>query len=198
MLDNTEARSRNIPGTHEVRKTMRQQTHANRICYGTPIFVTFSPSERDSAIMLRLARARKLDPAVTRDGTAHTQGRDKPELDVEFCRLNPEALAAELPSYDTRRAMLAKDPLACSDGFRTLVQLALRHLFGVRYCPQCPNCCTTDESCTDAFGSNATACGGIFGRIDAAFGSIECQKSGALHVHFQAPHLLKTRKPTKT
>ena len=75
--------------------------------------------------MLRLARARKLDPAVTRDGTAHTQGRDKPELDVEFCRLDPEALAAELPSYDTRRAMLAKDPLACSDGFRTLVQLAL-------------------------------------------------------------------------
>ena len=30
------------------------------------------------------------------------------------------------------------------------------------------------------------ATGGIFGRIDAVYGSIECQKSGALHLHLQA------------
>eukprot|EP00971_Amphidinium_carterae_P310749 6175213-Amphidinium_carterae.1 len=33
ILDNCEARTRNIPGTHEVRKIMRHQTHGNRICY---------------------------------------------------------------------------------------------------------------------------------------------------------------------
>ncbi|MCV6602461.1 MAG: helitron helicase-like domain-containing protein, partial [Cohaesibacter sp.] len=38
----------------------------------------------------------------------------------------------------------------------------------------------------DAFGSNATAKGGIFGRIDSIYGAIECQKSGTLHVHIQA------------
>ena len=38
----------------------------------------------------------------------------------------------------------------------------------------------------DAFGSNATAKGGIFGRIDSVYGAIECQKSGTLHVHIQA------------
>ena len=38
----------------------------------------------------------------------------------------------------------------------------------------------------DAFGSNATATGGVFGRIDAVFGAIECQKCGTLHLHLQA------------
>ncbi|CAE7906335.1 unnamed protein product, partial [Symbiodinium microadriaticum] len=50
--------------------------------------------------------------------------------------------------------MLTKDPVACADGFRTLVQLALRHLFGVRYCPRCPDCGNSSRPCTDAFGSN--------------------------------------------
>ena len=149
---------------------MRHQTHANRICHGTPLFVTFSPSERDNTLMLRLARARQNDPSLREETETNraAQGRSKPELDVEFFSLSPEALAAELPPYDDRRAMLTKDPLACADGFRTLVQLALRHLFGVRYCPRCPDCGNAKEPCTDAFGSNAMACGGIFGRIDAA------------------------------
>ena len=73
--------------------------------------------------------------------------------------------------YDERRALLARDPLACAEGFRTLVMLTLRHLFGVRYCPDCPNCAQSDRPCMDAFGSNATAKGGIFGRIDAIYGS---------------------------
>eukprot|EP00971_Amphidinium_carterae_P155382 3081675-Amphidinium_carterae.1 len=48
ILDNLEARSSNIAGTHEIRKKMRYQTHANRVHYGTSVFVTFSPSERDT------------------------------------------------------------------------------------------------------------------------------------------------------
>ena len=90
-----------------------------------------------------------------------------------------------LPSYDDRRAMLAKDPLASCEGFHVLVQLALRHLFGVRYCPKCPDCSLTDNPCTDAMGSNAMPCGGILGRVDAAYGAIEFQKAGPAHVHFQ-------------
>ena len=96
------------------------------------------------------------------------------------------SLLQELPPYDERKALLARDPLACAEGFRTLVLLALRHLFGVRYCHRCPDCAQSDNPCMDAFGSNAMATGGIFGRIDAVYGSIECQKSGALHLHLQA------------
>lgn len=82
--------------------------------------------------------------------------------------------------------MLARDPLACAEGFHTLVLLALRHLFGIRYCRNCPDCAQSDAPCTDAFGSNATAMGGIFGRVDAIYGSLECQKSGNFHIHLQA------------
>ena len=64
-LLNTEARTRRLPGTHEIRKTMRHQANANRVVYGTAIFITFSPREKeDSSIMMRLVRARQSDPAV--------------------------------------------------------------------------------------------------------------------------------------
>ncbi|CAJ1413430.1 unnamed protein product, partial [Effrenium voratum] len=185
ILANVEARAANIPGTHEVRKTMRLQTHAYRVCYGTSIFLTFSPSERDTALMLRLARVREEDPALLRDGAKKFQARGAPALDEEFCRLSPEALAESLPNYEDRRALLARDPLACAEGFRTLVLLTLRHLLGVRFCPRCPNCAASERPCSDAFGSNALATGGVLGRVDAVFGSIECQKSGALHAHMQ-------------
>ena len=75
--------------------------------------------------MLRFARARQSDPSLSQESATSraAQGRGKPDLDVEFYSLSPEALAAELPPYDDRRAMLTKDPVACADGFRTLVQL---------------------------------------------------------------------------
>ena len=93
VLGNMEARARNIPGTHEVRKTMRHQTHACRVGYGTAIFVTMSPSERDSTLMVRLTRARQSDPAVRSDGSGTFQQRDRPALDVDYVRLSPEAFA---------------------------------------------------------------------------------------------------------
>ena len=53
-------------------------------------------------------------------------------------------------------------------------------------CPHCPNCATTWHPCTDTAGSNATVVGGVFGRVDAAYVSIEAQKStGSLHAHCQ-------------
>ncbi|CAJ1386507.1 unnamed protein product [Effrenium voratum] len=185
VLDNLEARTRRIPGTQEVRTTMRLQTHANRVCYGLSVFLTFSPSERDTALMLRLARVRQSDPSLQSDRDRSFQSRSSPKLDEEFCRLSPEALLEELPDYDERKTLLARDPLACAEGFRVLVLLALRHLLGVRFCPRCPDCAASDSPCADAFGSNATATGGVLGRVDAVYGSIECQKAGSLHGHFQ-------------
>ena len=95
VLSNVEARAKTTPGTHEIRKTMRHQTHAYRVAYGTAVFVTFSPSEKDSALMVRLARARQSDPAVQEDGTAFWHRRDRPNLDVDFMRLSPEALVQD-------------------------------------------------------------------------------------------------------
>lgn len=61
-------------------------------------------------------------------------------------------------------------------------------LFGMRVCPFCPDCNNSVRGvpCNDIFGSNAFAEGGIFGRIDAGYTSIEAQKStGSLHAHSQ-------------
>ena len=48
LLQNIEHACRTIPGTQEVRRMMRFDTQAHRICYGTPLFVTFSPDENQS------------------------------------------------------------------------------------------------------------------------------------------------------
>ena len=93
LLMNCEARTKKIPGTHEVRSTMRHHTHAYRVNYGLAQFVTFSPSERDTAIMLRMVRARKKDPAIQDDPAKAFYERNKPDLDVDYLRLSPERLA---------------------------------------------------------------------------------------------------------
>ena len=82
-----------------------------------------------------------------------------------------------LPPYDVRRKILAGDALASVDGFRVMVLLTFEHLFGLRVCQNCPQCNVGSSPCQDLFGSNATAEGGIFGRIDAVYTSLEAQKS---------------------
>ena len=83
--------------------------------------------------------------------------------------------------------MLAKDPLAAVDGFRVLVMLTYKELFGLRMCPCCPHCNGAHGvPCQNLFGSSSTAEGGIFGRVGAVYTSIEALKStGALHAHSQ-------------
>ena len=87
--------------------------------------------------------------------------------------------------HDQRKAILARDPLACVYGFHVLVGLIFRHIFGLHFCPRCPDCAASSTPCMDAFGSSSTAVGGVFGRVDAVYGSLECQKSGAYHMHAQ-------------
>ena len=78
---------------------------------------------------------------------------------------------------------------ASVDGFRVLVLLVMEHLFGLRVCRQCPDCNLASSPytpCQDQRGSSATLVGGVFGRMDAAYVTIEAQKStGSLHAHCQ-------------
>ena len=91
-----------------------------------------------------------------------------------------------VPCWEQRRRVLARDPLASVDGFQTLALLLLKHIFGLHMCQQCPDCVRTWHPCIDIAGSSATVVGGVFGRVDAAYISIEAQKStGSLHAHCQ-------------
>ena len=115
---------------------------------------------------------------------------DSPDLlrDPFDCVLSvsPKDLIESLPSYDERRRILATDSLASVEGFRVMVQLTFKYLLGVNYCSNCPDCSVSADPCQDLFGSSVQAEGGIFGRVDAIFTSIEAQKStGSLHAHSQ-------------
>ena len=180
-----------LPGTQEARRHMRHDIEAMRVRYGLPIFVTFSPDEAHQLLYVRLCRTRLSDPGYTRRASEDVElgGRSWPrlcdDLRVPVASLI-ETTRACPPDWRRRRGLLARDPLASVDGFRMLVTLALRHLFGVRFCWQCPDCDRVPSSCQDLFGSNAAAAGGVFGRADAIYVAIEAQKSsGSLHAHAQ-------------
>ena len=192
MLRSISGTAKHLPGTQEARAKMRHEIEAMRVRYGTPIFVTMSPDEAHQLLFVRLSRGRVADPCHARDtpDLVAARGRDWPplckDLTLPVASL-VETLCQDLPSWQDRRAILARDPLASVDGFRMLMSLALRHLFGVRFCSRCPECNRRSSGqCQDALGSGASATGGVFGRVDAVYVAIEAQKStGSLHGHTQ-------------
>ena len=136
--------------------------------------------------MIRLSRTRINDPCHMSDPMlSKWSAHDTPSLNEEFATLSVAELVEALPTCSERQKLLARDPLACADGFRVLCRLVFDRLFGIRFCTKCPDCNIAPKCCQDVFGSNATPEGGIFRRADAVYGSIECQKCGSLHLHAQ-------------
>ena len=140
--------------------------------------------------MLRLARTLSNDPVTRADDVARKfGGRLQPSLDKDFVDhgVSVDALSDMVPNFEDRRKMLSRDALASVDGFRIIIDCALKYLFGIRKCANCPKCYECSRKCCqDAFGSNAEPTGGILGRVEAVFASIEAQKSsGSLHAHVQ-------------
>ena len=193
FLNNMRHTAQGLPGTQEARKRMRFEIQAMRIKYGVPLFITFTPDEAHQLLFIRMSRVRQCDPVrVT------SVQQDFPAGDINFPPLaelgsttSPFESQIVLPmSWADRREILARDPLAAVDGFRVLTHLMLKHLFGVRTCPMCPDCNVFQEDqatpCQDEGGNNAEPCGGIFGRVDAVYISLEAQKStGSKHGHAQ-------------
>ena len=107
LLRNIEHASRSLPGTQETRRMMRFATQAYRIKYGTPIFVTFSPDESQSLLMVRMSRTRRNDPvflSTLSSRAKHFSGADSPDLsthpdDVLF-EVSVKDWIHELPDYN--------------------------------------------------------------------------------------------------
>ena len=177
LLQNVQHVSAKIPGTVEVRKLMRHETHAYRIIYGEPIFVTISPNERDNLLSVRLFRCRKSDPVVEAGEDARQWGGERqPVLGTAVT----EATAGLLPAFEARRHLAAADPLSVVEAFHLQLRLCLRHLFGINICKNCPRC-----NCMSEDGSVASLRLGIFGRVTAVYAALEHQKAGGLHAHMQ-------------
>ena len=69
LLQNFHFMSSRIPGTRQIRNSIRHIIFSSRIFYGVPVFMTLTPSERHSGLTIRLYRGRSCDPAY-RDGHA--------------------------------------------------------------------------------------------------------------------------------
>ena len=127
-----------LPGTQEVRRQMGHVGVGASIAYGNGIFMTISPSERHSGLALRLSRYRRADPLVDPSitpGESAWIGSDVPRLAPE----EPGGFV-ELPEYDLRRLIHARDPLCVVDAFKVYVRVMLARLAGMRMCPECPHC----------------------------------------------------------
>ena len=189
LLKNMQHTARQLPGTQEARRQMRFEIEAMRIRYGVPLFVTFSPDESHQLLYIRMSRTRRSDPV--RSATVWQEWqcgeRDFPALDDNrSLPIAVETVRRLVPCWEQRRRVLARDPLASVDGFQTLTLLLLKYIFGLHMCQDCPDCARTWRPCIDTAGSSATVVGGVFGRVDAAYISIEAQKStGSLHAHCQ-------------
>ena len=184
LLRNVEFVSSSIPGTQAIRRRMGQLGFSASVVYGSGLFMTISPSERHNGLAIKLSRYRSSDPLLA---TTHAEeerrwiGKDVPPLNQD----QGSAPACE-PDYETRRLILARDPLCAADAFTVLVRVVLARLLGMRMCPDCPHCNQGSNPCQDRFGSNAEPQGGVFGRCDAIYGAVETQRSGTLHYHFKA------------
>ncbi|CAJ1408108.1 unnamed protein product, partial [Effrenium voratum] len=177
LLQNVQHVSAKMPGTVEVRKLMRHETHAYRVIYGEPVFVTISPNERDNLLGVRLFRCRQNDPVTRVDADAlRWGGEQQPVLGTAVT----EATAGSLPAFEARRHLAAADPLSVVEAFHSQLRLCLRHLFGISICKKCPRC-----SCMSEDGSVASLRLGIFGRVAAVYAALEHQKAGGLHAHMQ-------------
>ena len=53
---------------------MRFEVHSDRIVYGMVVFVTMSPREKDSLLMIRLSRTQRNDPITIVDEVARELG----------------------------------------------------------------------------------------------------------------------------
>lgn len=158
LLRNYQFMSSRLPGTRQVRSSIRHIVFSSRIVYGNPVFCTVTPSERHSGLAVRLFRGRRNDPAFT------CASRELlPYIDYDAPSLRPPGetedeaatieipLPDEFPAYDLRRLLTARDPLCCVKAFLVAVKVILPSLYGYRMCPNCPHCATSDEPCMDAF-----------------------------------------------
>ena len=172
----------------EVRRSINHLVFSSRIAYGLPVFMTFTPSERHSALMVRLSRYRRSDPAirVANPDFARWPGYKSPS--VQSCERPSEDAEEEyfkVPSYDLRKLMITRDSVCSVDAFNIIVRIVMAQLYGIRMCPDCLHGALSERPCMDIYGSNATPMGGSMGRADAMIGAVESQtKEGVLHLHF--------------
>ena len=188
--------AREMSGTQQLRRLMGHTQFGARVVYGDCLFMTISPNPQMSALTLRLSRYRDNDPYIQySDAQTQQLAKDNaPKLEAKRRRLvsmrpscadTNDFAEIDIPIYDERLKMTARDPLAIIEGYRIEVILRLAALLGVRMCPNCPRCNHSLYGCQDLFGSNMRPLGGVLGGMTSLGGATEHQGHGTPHLHFE-------------
>ena len=193
-----------ISGVQGTRMHIGRCMFGGHASYGLPLFLTLSPNERYSSLVLRLSRYRVNDPLLRYyqgsdvEALRRCASKDYPSLHAPPGLEDDGDVVVDVPMYDIRRSLLAKDCVSIVQAFHTYLRFVLARLLGIRMCPLCPRCNANGSTnpCQDRFGSNACPLGGILGRGDALAGVVEHQGQGTPHVHacvhVQRLHQFKT------
>ena len=167
LLQDVKGMQGHMPGTIEVRRRIGRFLFGARVEMGEPLFITISPTTRHNTLCIKFSRYRAADPGGAEEGA-----RDRPKLwDTAEANI-------EVPPYDTRRQLTARDPWAVSLSFQTVVRCIFAKLLGIRLCFRCPAC-----DCRDARGHGCHVTGGILGMVNGLCGAIEYQANSTPHFH---------------
>ena len=178
--------AKQLAGTQQLRQLMGHSQFGARVVYGDCLFVTISPNEQHSALVLRISRYRQKDPYIKHGKPERIKmaRRDYPSLE-QPTQPGDDSVQIDLPEYDLRRALTAQDPLAVIEAYKIEILLRLGTLLGIRICPNCPRCNDGPYGCQDKFGSNMRLGGGVLGGIPALGGGAEHQGYGTPHLHVE-------------
>ena len=199
-----------MPGTQAVRRLMLHKAQGAKIQYGDGLFVTWSPNEQQSALVVRLIRNRRNDPLLQdplggderlvqeAKNLRDCSGIFNPSIMEKTYQANASEEKIELPLYNSRRKLAARDARAVVAAYMLEVKFKLPWLLGLRCCPRCPQCSSegTEEQrdnlyppCQDIFGTNTMPMGGIFGLAATMGGATEFQKATTPHFHAFVHHI---------
>ena len=181
LLQSYRAMTNRLPGTQEIRYSIGHNMFGYRITAGEGLFITISPNERHSTLVLRMSRARQNDPALHSVDLVSAARKRFSGSNAPSLFLDDDEAHLELPSFETRRAISARDPLSTVYAFQVQVRVLLAMLLGVRMCPNCPHCATSKFPCANKFGHNTFPMGGVFGAVDGL--GVQLSTSGLeLHI----------------
>ena len=133
LILNYQFMSTRIPGTRQVRRSINHLVFSSRVIYGLPVFMTITPSERHSALMIRLSRYRRNDPAILFGSPefAPWAGFNTPSLEAKVDNDSNGDVEFDVPNYDLRKLMTARDSLCGVDAYNIAVRVVAAHLYGL-------------------------------------------------------------------
>ena len=194
-----------IAGCQQIRKKIGACCFGLRVVHGECVFVTVTPSQRHSSMILKLSRSRFADVGNSGQDSFATTRRRFASSTVPniFSTTNLTAdptgqiLEKEIPLPDlvVRQKLLAQDPLAIVHHYLVFMYVVLPAIFGVRMCFHCPDCnADADDwgaaaqknqysACSDYMGYNMKFMGGFAGLATAMGFATEFQGSGTPHGH---------------